>query len=52
MRVEGFDGNQAEVSGALEPGDIIVAAGAEWLSDGQQVKPMQSPTLDNASGEP
>jgi RND family efflux transporter MFP subunit len=42
VQVHDFDDDRAHVSGDLEPGDILAAAGAELLADGQQVKLMES----------
>jgi RND family efflux transporter MFP subunit len=52
VQVQDFDDDRAHVSGDLEPGDIIAAAGAELLSDGQQVKLMESRASRAVRGAP
>lgn len=50
VQLHDFDDNQAEVSGELQPGDIIAAAGAELLADGQQVTLMPSDPRRGGAG--
>jgi multidrug efflux pump subunit AcrA (membrane-fusion protein) len=41
VSVQSFGGESAEVSGALTPGETIVAAGGHYLHEGERVRPAE-----------
>lgn len=49
VQVAGAEGNDAVITGGVEPGQVIVTAGVHVLNPGQQVKLYADPTLPSAS---
>lgn len=52
VQFSGVEGNELLVAGGLQPGDVVVTAGAAYLSEGQKVKLLGAPLAPAAAPAP